>query len=213
MKYEDVERAANELLQEGLKITIKSIRERLGGGSNRDIIPLLKHWKEEHKEAVFGDEFELPDAVIKAVRDFVEKEKKDAIERLQRENGYLKEDIKQLEDDLKVKGIAEQEALSQLVAARDLVVKSEAKSEEYKSIIAKLDASLGQSQERVGELERELAGQKAMLSATEELKQENAELKRENKRLVERAAALEAQLAAERDMRKELLAALGDKGP
>ena len=212
MKYEDVERVANELFRDGLKITVKSVRESLGSGSNRDITPLLKRWKEEHKEAVTEDELEIPDTVTKAIRDFVEKEKKDAIERLQEENAVLKYDIQELRNALKVKEIDEQEALSQLVAARDLVMKSEARSEDSKNLIAKLDASLGQSQERVGELERELAGQKAMLSATEELKQENAELKRENKRLLERAAALEAQLAAERDMRKELLAALGDKG-
>ena len=44
----EISQAAASLVEEGINPTVERVRQRLGGGSNGTIAPLLKQWKQQN---------------------------------------------------------------------------------------------------------------------------------------------------------------------
>jgi len=67
INYDNVAAACNELLIDGQTPTIRSVRAKLGKGSESTIQPLLKQWKLNSSKNIVEDQLELPTQILRDI--------------------------------------------------------------------------------------------------------------------------------------------------
>jgi SOS-response transcriptional repressor LexA len=71
VRYEEVEKVANHLYQQGINPTIQRIRDQLGAGSNTTLARHLKTWREQYfSEASSRIPMTIPEELTASVDGF-----------------------------------------------------------------------------------------------------------------------------------------------
>ena len=162
MEYADVATAAAGLEQEGINPTVLRVRAQLGGGSLRDITPLLKRWKAARKgEAPPPDK--LPDHIAKVIAAAIAQERAAATQTLQEEMDKITKERDELAEALAAKEDTTDETTTLLNAEREKTANLSGQIEGLKEYITHLEAELNAERERRITAERAQAAAEARL--------------------------------------------------
>lgn len=176
---EKFDQVANELSENGIKVTQKNVRAKLGGGSISTINPLLQDWKREQNKSGELLELELPEELISKtdllVRNFWTSCMGEAEERIQLERELLSKAKLEMQEE--IRGILEvvvelESEVNQkedilIVTKKKLLVSIEKEKQMEKNLIS-LEASLSE----------EIKGLKFRLADAHKANQEISNLKR-----------------------------------
>lgn len=179
--YEQVAAVADSMASEGIKPTMKNIRERLGTGSAGTIQKHLNQWRDAHSTCT-AVSTELPQSIIFAINKEIELAKS--------------ETRAELEDQLVV---SKNEATDLAEAYETLEAEREKMAEEIKSLSSGNDMLTGKLEVQSAEIERLLGevecGRNSAGQARTEATQFRYKLETQSERLLELTSAMEKLMA------------------
>ena len=192
----EILQAAEELAATGERVSVRSVRARLGGGDPGTIGRALKGYREAaaaHATATAQQPI-LPDALTRALVDWAGKLVTEQVKTVREELKATSDDndtyLAQV-DALEAK-IAELES-ALAVAQRECAETAGARDAVQKQVETQA-TELAQERARAAELDQRLTNQTAQIQAAKETRQEIAAVRAENQALIERATAAETAL-------------------
>lgn len=197
----EILQAAEDLAASGERVSVRSVRAKLGGGDPGTIGRALRERRENAAviQAAKAQQPALPDALSRALVDWAGGLVADQAKAARADLADTNDDndaLLALVEELKAQ-IADLNAT--ITTTRQERDTNAGALEAVHGQIKQISADLAAERAKSAELEQRLAGQQAQILAAQTTEQNNAELRTENKRLIEQAATANAALKAATD--------------
>ena len=194
ISYETFTRAATELQADGRSVSMRSVRDQLGGGSYSTLLPHLRRWNAEMAAAAQVNT-EVSGELLQSLKAEIARFVETAVSQCRAELSQERQQAKELSEVLAVAETKNTELEQQLTAGRDEIVRTQHELSTLKARLVKMTTQLQQLIRANAQAEAALATLPKLEHQHDQLKQQLVHADKAQHDAEVRAAVAEARLA------------------